>query len=215
MLCVLLYGTINRALMWTAGSAICCGQAKPSLLLNEINVGSALGLLVAFSKELCGIDLLSRLHGEGNWIDVAGTLQKLADLANPLLLMIAGSNLSKGPNSEDLDSTSIWASTISRLVLAVPVSLALLKVAGLLGVKGGDPASRFKAVLGFTLLLESSMPAAAQLALVAQEGGDAKAVPNMSALLFWHSAVSPVSATAVLAIALRLFTGQKDSAVCA
>merc|ERR1712087_484020 len=27
-LCVMVYGTINKALMYTAGSAICCGKAK-------------------------------------------------------------------------------------------------------------------------------------------------------------------------------------------
>merc|ERR1719345_159474 len=67
-LCVMVYGTINRALMYTAGSAICCGKAKPSLLLNEVNVASTLGLLVAFSGDLIGIDLMVYLHHPGNWL---------------------------------------------------------------------------------------------------------------------------------------------------
>merc|ERR1719183_2276299 len=61
-LCVMVYGTINRALMYTAGSAICCGKAKPSLLLNEVNVASTMGLFFAFSQDIIGIDLMQFWH---------------------------------------------------------------------------------------------------------------------------------------------------------
>merc|ERR1719498_1846478 len=71
MPCVMIYGTLNRGLMWTLGAAICCGKAKFSLLLNEINVASALGLLVAFSQDLIGIDLMMMFHSKDNWLDVA------------------------------------------------------------------------------------------------------------------------------------------------
>merc|ERR550514_1265151 len=159
MLCVLVYGTINRALMWTVGCAICSGRAKFSLLLNEINVGSAIGLLVAFSGDLTGVDLLTLLHSKNNWLDFIGTLGKLADMANPLLLLIAGASLAKGPKSEDLDQLSIWASTLARLVVCVPACLALLYISGVLTTDSAN-----LKILGFVLLVESCMPAAAQLA---------------------------------------------------
>lgn len=199
-LSILVYGTVNRGLMWTAGSAICCGQAKPSLLLNEINVGSALGLFVAFSGDLIGLDLMALLHHKDSWLDFAGTLQKLADLANPLLLIIAGASLAKGPKSEDLDSVSIWASTLARLVVCVPVCLVFLYVSGVLYADSAN-----LKVLGFVLLVESCMPAAAQLALVAQAGGDSSALQNMSTLLFYHSVLCPFTCTVVLAMALSMF----------
>lgn len=203
MLCVLVYGTINRALMWTVGCAICTGQAKFKLLLNEINVGSALGLLVAFSSDLTGgaLDLLALLHSKGNWIDLIGTFGKLADLANPLLLLTAGASLAKGPKSEDLDQTSIWASTVARLVLCVPICMIALQLTGVATATSGSMKT-----LGFILLLESCMPAASQLALVAQVPGTGNtALQNMSTLLFYHSVVCPLTCTVVLALALNMF----------
>merc|ERR1719387_2263441 len=72
-LCVMVYGTINRALMYTAGSAICCGQMKPSVLLNEVNIACVLGLVVCFFEELTGLNLMSYMHHKGNWLDFVGT----------------------------------------------------------------------------------------------------------------------------------------------
>merc|ERR1719428_796105 len=121
-------------------------------------------------------------------------------MANPLLLLMAGASLSKGPKSEDLDTTSVWASTLARLVICVPVCLGMLHAFDIIGTSS----SSLK-VLGFILLLESCMPAAAQLALVAQAGGDAGATQNMSTLLFYHSVVCPLTCTVVLAMALTMF----------
>eukprot|EP00451_Oxyrrhis_marina_P038913 CAMPEP_0204359088 /NCGR_PEP_ID=MMETSP0469-20131031/36997_1 /ASSEMBLY_ACC=CAM_ASM_000384 /TAXON_ID=2969 /ORGANISM="Oxyrrhis marina" /LENGTH=350 /DNA_ID=CAMNT_0051347059 /DNA_START=1 /DNA_END=1053 /DNA_ORIENTATION=+ len=200
-LCVLVYGTINRALMWTVGCAICSGKAKFSLLINEINIASALGLFVAFSGDLIGFDLLELYHSKSNPLDFAGTIDKVGMLANPLLLMVAGSSLSKGPKSEDLDAVSIAASSVARLILCVPISFCLLYFSGVLAMTSGSAR-----VLGFVLMVESCMPAAAQLALVAAEGGDASALQNMSSLLFYHSLAAPVTCTIVLGVALQTFT---------
>lgn len=121
-------------------------------------------------------------------------------MANPLLLLIAGASLAKGPKSEDLDQLSVWASTVARLVLCVPVCLVAVQLFGIVGATSGSMKT-----LGFILLVESCMPAAAQLALVAQEGGDKSALQNMATLLFYHSVVCPVTCTFVLALALNMF----------
>jgi|EP00927_Polykrikos_kofoidii_P009475 hypothetical protein len=200
-LCVMVYGTINRALMYTAGSAICCGKAKPSLLLNEVNVASVLGLIVCFSGDLFGIDLLSYLHHHGNWLDIAGTGKAIAIMANPMLQMVSGASLSKGPKSEDLDTTAIMASSIARLVICAPVCFLALAMTG---VTGSDSSSM--KVLGFVLLMESCMPAASQLSLIAIDSGVQGALQNMSTLLFYHSVLCPITCTAVIAVALSLFS---------
>merc|ERR550532_3249642 len=106
-LCIMVYGIINKGLMYTAGSSICCGKAKPSVLLNEVNIGSVMGLLVCFSGDLIGFDLLPWLHSPRNWLDIAGLGKTVGMMANPLLQMSAGAALSKGPKSEDLDGTAI------------------------------------------------------------------------------------------------------------
>jgi len=147
-LCVMVYGTINRALMYTAGSAICCGKASPSLLLNEVNVASVLGLLVCFSSELTGVNLMVWMHHPGNWLDVVGTGKSLALMANPMLQVVSGASLSKGPKSEDLDLMTIFASTFARLVLCVPVCLAALYATGVVQ----SESSSMKVMLGCLFL---------------------------------------------------------------
>jgi len=199
-LCVMVYGTINRALMYTAGSAICCGKAKPSLLLNEVNVASTLGLLVAFSGDLIGIDLMVYLHHPGNWLDFVGCGKALALMANPMLQMVSGASLSKGPKSEDLDSKSIAASTIARLLLCPVVCYGALIACG---VTTSDSSSM--KVLGFVLLMESCMPAASQLSLIAIDSGVPGALQNMSTLLFYHGVCCPFACTIVIAFALSSF----------
>lgn len=200
-LCVMVYGTINRALMYTAGSAICCGKAKPELLLNEVNVASTLGLLVAFSGDIIGVDLLVYLHHPGNWLDFVGTGKALALMANPMLQMVSGASLSKGPKSEDLDAVSIAASSFVRLCLCPVICYVALMFTG---VVASDSSSM--KVLGFVLLMESCMPAASQLSLIAIDSGVAGALQNMSTLLFYHSVFCPVACTVVIAFALANFS---------
>jgi hypothetical protein len=199
-LCVMVYGTINRALMYTAGSAICSGQAKPSLLLNEVNVASCLGLLVAFSGDLTGFDLLPYLHHPGNWLDISGTGKALAVMANPLLQLVSGASLSKGPKSEDLDSTAIVVSSIARLLICPIVCYGTLIAFGVT-----TSTSSSMKVLGFVLLMESGMPGASQLTLIAKDSGKAGALQNMAALLFYHGIMCPIACTIVIAVALGKF----------
>lgn len=200
-LCVMVYGTINRALMYTAGSAICCGQAKPSLLLNEVNMASALGLFVCFSGDIIGFDLLPYLHNKGNWLDIVGCGKALALMANPMLQIVSGASLSKGPKSEDLDFLAIAASSFVRLVLCTPICYMALVMTGVTA----SESSSMK-VLGFILLMESGMPAASQLSLIAIDSGVAGALENMATLLFYHSVLCPVTCTAVIAFALGQFS---------
>jgi hypothetical protein len=200
-LCVMVYGTINRALMYTAGSAICCGAAKPSLLLNEVNVASVVGLLVAFSGDLFGFDLLVYLHHPHSWLDFVGCGKALALMANPMLQMVSGASLSKGPKSEDLDMPSIAASTVMRLCICPIVCFGVLMAAG---VTASDSSSM--KVLGFVLLMESCMPAASQLSLIAIDSGVPGALQNMSTLLFYHGVCCPVACTVVIAFALTMFS---------
>jgi len=200
-LCVMVYGTINRALMYTAGSAICCGKAKPSLLLNEVNVASVLGLLVAFSGDLIGVDLLVYLHNPNNWLDFVGTGKALGLMANPMLQMVSGASLSKGPKSEDLDLISISTSSFVRLLLCPMICYGTLVYAG---VTSSDSSSM--KVMGFVLLMESCMPAASQLSLIAIDSGVTGALQNMSTLLFYHSVLCPVACTLVIAFALNEFS---------
>merc|ERR1712032_201979 len=199
-LCVMVYGTINRALMYTAGSAICCGKAQPSLLLNPVNIACVLGLFMCFSEDITGLNLLSYLHSPGNWLDFVGTGKAIAQMANPLLQMVSGASLAKGPKSEDLDMKAILASSIARLLICTPVCYAALTITG---VATSDSSSM--KVMGFVLLMESCMPAASQLALVAIDSGVQGALENMSTLLFYHSLLCPASCTFVIAIALNLF----------
>lgn len=199
-LCVMVYGTVNRALMYTAGSGICCGKMRPSLLFNEVNVASALGLLVCFSGDLFGIDLMAFLHSKGNWLDISGTGKAIAVMANPMLQMVSGASLSKGPKSEDLDTMAIVASSVARLVLCTPICYAALV---LTGVTSSDSGSM--KVMGFVMLMESCMPAASQLALIAIDSGVPGALQNMGTLLFYHSILCPITCTGVIAMALSLF----------
>jgi len=200
-LCVMVYGTINRGLMYTAGSAICCGKAKPSLLLNEVNVASCLGLIVCFSEDLFGMDLMVYLHNPRNWLDFHGTGKALAMMANPFLQMVSGASLSKGPKSEDLDSACIFASTFARLVLCPPVCYLALMMTGV----ASSESSSMK-VMGFVLLMQSAMPAASQLSLIAIDSGKPGALENMATLLFYHSVACPITCTIVIAVALTLFS---------
>lgn len=200
-LCVMVYGTINRGLMYTAGSAICCGKAKPSLLLNQVNIASVLGLLVCFSGDLIGYDLMTLLHHQRNWLDFAGCGKALALMANPMLQLVSGAPLSKGPKSEDLDTVSIVASSTARLVLCAPVCYAALTMTG---VAASD--SNSMKVMGFVLLMESCMPAASQLTLIAVDSGRAGAKESISTLLFYHSILCPVTCTIVIAFALNQFS---------
>lgn len=199
-LCVMVYGTINRALMYTAGSAICCGKAKPSLLLNEVNVASTLGLFVAFSGDLIGIDLMTYLHHPGLWLDFVGTGKALSIMANPMLQMVSGAALSKGPKSEDLDKTAIAVSSVARLFLCPVICYGALMVTGVTA-----SASSSMKVLGFVLLMESTMPAASQLSLIAIDSGVQGALQNMATLLFYHGILCPVACTGVIAFALSQF----------
>lgn len=199
-LCVMVYGTINRALMYTAGSAICCGKAKPSLLLNEVNVASVLGLFVCFSGDLIGYDLMQLLHHKRAWLDFVGTGKAVAVMANPMLQMVSGASLSKGPKSEDLDMIAIVASCVVRLVLCAPLCYLALSMTGVTT----SESSSMK-VMGFVLLMESAMPGASQLSLIAIDSGVAGALENMSALLFYHSVACPITCTVVIAVALSLF----------
>lgn len=199
-LCVMVYGTINRALMYTAGSAICCGKAKPSLLVNEVNMASVAGLFVAFSGDLIGFDLLVYLHHPGLWLDFVGTGKALALMANPMLQMVSGASLSKGPKSEDLDGVSIGASCFARLTLCPLICYGALVMTG---ITTSDSSSM--KVLGFVLLMESCMPAASQLSLIAIDSGVPGALQNMSSLLFYQGVLCPVACTAVIAVALSLF----------
>merc|ERR1712032_1293643 len=200
-LCVMVYGTINRALMYTAGSAICSGKATPSLLLNEVNVATVIGLLVCFSGDIVGIDLLVYLHHPRNWLDFVGTGKALATMANPMLQIVSGASLSKGPKSEDLDTVSIVASSIARLVLCTPICFLALVVTGVT-----TSTSSSMKVMGFVLMMESCMPAASQLSLVAIDSGVAGALQNMSTLLFYHSVLCPVTCTVVIAFTLGTFS---------
>merc|ERR1719235_2222010 len=72
------------------------------------------------------------------------------------------------------------------------------------GVTTSDSSSM--KVLGFVLLMESCMPAASQLSLIATDSGVAGALKNMSALLFYHGVACPVACTVVIAFALSLFS---------
>merc|ERR1712196_303784 len=132
------------------------------MLLNEVNVASVLGLFVGFSQDIIGIDLLVYLHNPNNWLDIAATGKALAIMANPMLQMISGASLAKGPKSEDLDTFSIAASSFVRSIFCPVVCYGALMASGVVG----SSSSSMK-VLGFVLLMESCMPAASQLALVA------------------------------------------------
>lgn len=205
-LCVMVYGTINRALMYTAGSAICCGAAKPSLLLNEVNVASVLGLFVAFSQDIIGTDLMVYLHNPNNWLDFVGTGKALGIMANPLLQMVSGASLAKGSGDkkeENLDRMSIMASCFVRLALCPVVCYMALIATGVT-----SSTSNSMKVLGFVMLMESCMPAASQLSLIAMDSEKDKpgSLASMSTLLFWHSVLCPVGCTVVIAFALNEFS---------
>mmetsp|Transcript_29377 Transcript_29377/g.51474 ORF Transcript_29377/g.51474 Transcript_29377/m.51474 type:complete len:355 (+) Transcript_29377:67-1131(+) len=199
-LATVVYGTINKVIMYTAGSAICCGKVKLSVLFNKVNIALVLGLLVAFSGDISGIDLLPYLHSPGNWLDVVGFLKVLGGMATPLLQVVMGASLSKGPKSEDLDITAISASTFTRLLLCPVICLIALF---LTGVTASESSSM--KVLGFVFLMQSCMPAASQLSLIAIDSGRVGALQNMSALLFYHSVFCPLACTGVIAIALQMF----------
>lgn len=200
-LCIMVYGTINRGLMYTAGSAICCGKMKPSLLLNEVNVASCVGLFVCFSQDIIGYDLMQFLHNPRNWLDFAGCGKALALMANPMLQMVSGAPLSKGPKSEDLDPVAIAASSIGRLLLCTPICYIALVMCGVTSSTSGS-----MKVLGFVLLMESCMPAASQLSLIAADCGKPAALESMSTLLFYHSILCPVTCTLVIGFALTQFS---------
>eukprot|EP00929_Paragymnodinium_shiwhaense_P112503 TRINITY_DN80762_c0_g1_i1.p1 TRINITY_DN80762_c0_g1~~TRINITY_DN80762_c0_g1_i1.p1 ORF type:complete len:350 (+),score=82.94 TRINITY_DN80762_c0_g1_i1:110-1159(+) len=200
-LCVMVYGVINKGLMYTAGSALCAGTAKPSMLLNEVNIASVLGLLVCFSEDITGVNLMSYLHSPNNFIDFVGCGKALSAMANPLLQLVAGASLSKGPKSEDLDKTSIAASCAARLLLCSPLCYLALVLCGVTA----STSSSMK-VVGFVLLMQSCMPAAGQLSLIAMDSGKPGALQNMSTLLFYQSVVCPITCTFVIAFALSQFS---------
>lgn len=160
-----------------------------------------LGLTVAFSGDLFGFDLLHYLHHPSNWLDFVGCGKALALMANPMLQMVSGASLSKGPKSEDLDAPSIAASTFMRLCLCPMICYGVLIGAG---VTSSDSSSM--KVLGFVLLMESCMPAASQLSLIAIDSGVPGALQNMSTLLFYHGVCCPVACTVVIAFALSMFS---------
>lgn len=200
-LCVMVYGTINRALMYTAGSAICCGKMNLKVLLNEVNVAAVLGLLVCFFEEIAGLNLMNYLHHKGNWLDIAGVGKAIAIMANPMLQMVSGAALAKGPKSEDLDITAVAASSVGRLLLCPPICYAALVFTGVT-----TSTSSSMKVMGFVLLMESCMPAASQLSLIAIDSGVTGALQNMATLLFYHSVLCPITCTMVIAFALSQFS---------
>merc|ERR1739848_855745 len=110
---------------------------------------------------------------------------------------VSGASLSKGPKSEDLDAVSIAASSFVRLCLCPVICYVALMFTG---VVASDSSSM--KVLGFVLLMESCMPAASQLSLIAIDSGVTGALQNMSTLLFYHGVACPVACTVVIAFAL-------------
>lgn len=174
-----------------------------SVMLRQIMsppaIASIMGLLIG------GTPLLREAFvGDGAPLrSVTRAMSDLGGGAIPLLMLVLAQSLSRGPANTGQSETAvirrstIFFTSVSRLVLMPAIGLVLLMFLDVGGVLPNDR------VMKFVLAIEGGVPSALSLVSISQLAGlSEKSTKGISTLLFWQYAASIVSSTVMCCVFL-------------
>lgn len=166
-------------------------------ILSPPAIASIVGLFIG------GISWL-RMAFVGDAAPLRFTTRAMHDLgggAIPLLMLVLGQSLSKGPSPTGISEhavirrSTILLTSISRLLLMPLLGFFLVMLMDLGGILPDDP------VMKFVLLLEGGVPSALSLVSISQLAGlSEKSTQGISTLLFWQYVASIASTTAMCCV---------------